>query len=158
MQNKINNEIVTARGVARCSGLVRCKRKDFGGVMSGNVYRSIVAGKNNRDYFDGAAVALKTKYLDDAYAEGDIDLNAQGIAKANQLMARDSAIYANMQNKINNETAINFNITINKNPAFMIVNHEILQLVSQIYHLNNKIIEKCNDLPGIARQYFTNYF
>ncbi|WP_027089259.1 Fic family protein [Thomasclavelia saccharogumia] len=58
------------------------------------------------------------------------------------------------QNKINNETAINFNITINKNPAFMIVNHEILQLVSQIYHLNNKIIEKCNDLPGIARQYF----
>ena len=36
----------------------------------------------------------------------------------------------------------------------MIVNHEILQLVSQIYHLNNKIIEKYNDLPGIARQYF----
>lgn len=45
MQNKINNEIVTARGVARCGGLVRRKRKDFGGVMSGNVYRSIVAGK-----------------------------------------------------------------------------------------------------------------
>lgn len=36
----------------------------------------------------------------------------------------------------------------------MIVNHEILQLISQIYHLNNKIIEKCNNLPGIARQYF----
>ncbi|MCX4288754.1 MAG: hypothetical protein OSJ46_04555 [Duncaniella sp.] len=102
MQNKINNEIVTARGVARCGGLVRRKRKDFGGVMSGNVYRSIVAGKNNRDYFDGGGVGLKTKYLDDAYAEGDIDLNAQGIAKAKQLMARDSAIYANMQNKINN--------------------------------------------------------
>lgn len=45
MQNKINNEIVTARGVVRCGGLVRRKRKDFGGVMSGNVYRSIVAGK-----------------------------------------------------------------------------------------------------------------
>lgn len=58
------------------------------------------------------------------------------------------------QNKINNEAAINFNIIINKNPAFMIVNHEILQLISQIYHLNNKIIEKCNNLPGIARQYF----
>ena len=67
MQNKINNEIVTARGVARCGGLVRRKRKDFGGVMSGNVYRSIVAGKNNRDYFDGEGVGLKTKYLDDAY-------------------------------------------------------------------------------------------
>ena len=111
MQNKINNEIVTARGVARCGGLVRRKRKDFGGVMSGNVYRSIVAGKNNRDYFDGEAVALKTKYLADAYAEGDIDLNAQGIAKANQLMARDSAIYANMQNKINNEALTSRGIT-----------------------------------------------
>ena len=111
MQNKINNEIVTARGVARCGGLVRRKRKDFGGVMSGNVYRSIVAGKNNRDYFDGALVGLKTKYLDDAYAEGDIDLNAQGIAKANQLMARDSAIYANMQNKINNEILTSRGIT-----------------------------------------------
>ena len=111
MQNKINNEIVTARGVARCGGLVRRKRKDFGGVMSGNVYRSIVAGKNNRDYFDGEGVALKTKYLDDAYAEGDIDLNAQGIAKANQLMARDSAIYANMQNKINNEVLTSRGIT-----------------------------------------------
>lgn len=111
MQNKINNEIVTARGVARCGGLVRRKRKDFGGVMSGNVYRSIVAGKNNRDYFDGEGVALKTKYLDDAYAEGDIDLNAQGIAKAKQLMARDSAIYANMQNKINNEILTSRGIT-----------------------------------------------
>ena len=111
MQNKINNEIVTARGVARCGGLVRRKRKDFGGVMSGNVYRSIVAGKNNRDYFDGEGVGLKTKYLDDAYAEGDIDLNAQGIIKANQLMARDSAIYANMQNKINNEVLTSRGIT-----------------------------------------------
>lgn len=111
MQNKINNEIVTARGVARCGGLVRRKRKDFGGVMSGNVYRSIVAGKNNRDYFDGEGVGLKTKYLDDAYAEGDIDLNAQGIAKANQLMARDSAIYVNMQNKINNEVLTSRGIT-----------------------------------------------
>ena len=111
MQNKINNEIVTARGVARCGGLVRRKRKDFGGVMSGNVYRSIVAGKNNRDYFDGVGVGLKTKYLDDAYAEGDIDLNAQGIAKADQLMARDSAIYANMQNKINNEILTSRGIT-----------------------------------------------
>ena len=111
MQNKINNEIVTARGVARCGGLVRRKRKDFGGVMSGNVYRSIVAGKNNRDYFDGEGVGLKTKYLDDAYAEGDIDLNAQGIVKANQLMARDSAIYANMQNKINNEVLTSRGIT-----------------------------------------------
>jgi hypothetical protein len=111
MQNKINNEIVTARGVARCGGLVRRKRKDFGGVMSGNVYRSIVAGKNNRDYFDGEGVGLKTKYLDDAYAEGDIDLNAQGIAKAKQLMARDSAIYANMQNKINNEILTSRGIT-----------------------------------------------
>lgn len=111
MQNKINNEIVTARGVTRCGGLVRRKRKDFGGVMSGNVYRSIVAGKNNRDYFDGEGVGLKTKYLDDAYAEGDIDLNAQGIAKAKQLMARDSAIYANMQNKINNEILTSRGIT-----------------------------------------------
>ena len=111
MQNKINNEIITARGVARCGGLVRRKRKDFGGVMSGNVYRSIVASKNNRDYFDGAGVGLKTKYLYDAYAEGDIDLNAQGIAKANQLMARDSAIYANMQNKINNEVLTSRGIT-----------------------------------------------
>ena len=111
MQNKINNEIITARGVARCGGLVRRKRKDFGGVMSGNVYRSIVAGKNNRDYFDGVGVGLKTKYLDDAYAEGDIDLNAQGIAKANQLIARDSAIYANMQNKINNEILTSRGIT-----------------------------------------------
>ena len=111
MQNKINNEIVTARGVARCGGLVRRKQKDFGGVMSGNVYRSIVAGKNNRDYFDGEGVGLKTKYLDDAYAEGDINLNAQGIAKANQLMARDSAIYANMQNKINNEVLTSRGIT-----------------------------------------------
>ena len=111
MQNKINNEIVTARGVARCGGLVRRKRKDFGGVMSGNVYRSIVAGKNNRDYFDGEGVGLKTKYLDDAYAEGDIDLNAQGIAKAKQLMARDSAIYVNMQNKINNEVLTSRGVT-----------------------------------------------
>ena len=111
MQNKINNEILSARGVAHCGGLVRRKRKDFGGVMSGNVYRSIVAGKNNRDYFDGVGVGLKTKYLDDAYAEGDIDLNAQGIAKANQLMARDSAIYANMQNKINNEILTSRGIT-----------------------------------------------
>ena len=111
MQNKINNGIVTARGVARCGGLVRRKRKDFGGVMSGNVYRSIVAGKNNRDYFDGKGVGIKTKYLDDAYAEGVIDLNAQGIAKAKQLMARDSAIYANMQNKINNEVLTSRGIT-----------------------------------------------
>jgi hypothetical protein len=111
MQNKINNEVLTSRRVARCGGLVRRKRKDFGGVMSGNVYRSIVAGKNNRDYFDGAGVGLKTKYLDDAYTEGDIDLNAQGIAKANQLMARDSAIYANMQNKINNEILTSHGIT-----------------------------------------------
>ena len=111
MQNKINNEIVTARGVARCGGLVRRKRKDFGGVMSGNVYRSIVAGKNNKDYFEGDAFAIRNSRLDDAYAEGDIDLNAQGIAKANQLMARDSAIYANMQNKINNEILTSRGIT-----------------------------------------------
>ena len=111
MQNKINNEIVTARGIARCGGLVRRKRKDFGGVMSGNVYRSIVAGKNNRDYFENEGVGLKTKYLDDAYAEGDIDLNVQGIAKAKQLMVRDSAIYANMQNKINNEVLTSRGIT-----------------------------------------------
>ena len=87
------------------------KKYNFGGVMSGNVYRSIVAGKNNRDYFENEGVGLKTKYLDDAYAEGDIDLNAQGIAKANQLMARDSAIYANMQNKINNEILTSRGIT-----------------------------------------------
>ena len=110
MQNKINNGIVTARGVVRCGGLVRRKRKDFGGVMSGNVYRNIVASKNNRDYFDGG-VSIKTKRLYNAYAEGDIDLNAQGIAKANQLMARDSAIYVNMQNKINNEVLTSRGIT-----------------------------------------------
>lgn len=38
-------------------------------------------------------------------------MNAQGIAKANQLMARDSAIYANMQNKINNEVLTSRGIT-----------------------------------------------
>ena len=111
MQNKINNEIVTARGVARCGGLVRRKRKDFGGVMSGNAYRSIIAGKNNRDYFENEGVGIKRKYLDDVYEYGNLDLNAQGIAKANQLMARDSAIYANMQNKINNEVLTSRGIT-----------------------------------------------
>lgn len=111
MQNKINNEIVTARGVARCGGLIRRKRKDFGGVMSGNVYRSIVAGKNNRDYFENEGIGIKRKYLDDVYEYGNLDLNAQGIAKANQLMTRDSAIYANMQNKINNEVLTSRGIT-----------------------------------------------
>ncbi len=43
------------------------------------------------------------------------------------------------QNKINNKATINFNISINKNPAFVIINYEILKLISQIYHLNNKI-------------------
>ena len=65
MQNKINNEIVTARGVARCGGLVRRKRKDFGGVMSGDAYRSIIAGKNNRDYFENEGVGIKRKHLSD---------------------------------------------------------------------------------------------
>ena len=65
MQNKINNEIVTARGVARCGGLVRRKRKDFGGVMSGDVYRSIIAGKNNRDYFENEGIGIKRKHLVD---------------------------------------------------------------------------------------------
>ena len=111
MQNKINNEIVTARGVARCGGLVRRKRKDFGGVMSGDAYRSIIAGKNNRDYFENEGIGIKRKYLDDVYEYGNLDLNAQGIAKANQLMARDSAIYANMQNKINNEVLTSRGIT-----------------------------------------------
>lgn len=97
MQNKINNEIVTARGVARCGGLVRRKRKDFGGVMSGDAYRSIIAGKNNRDYFENEGIGIKRKHLSDVYEYGNLDLNAQGIVKANQLMARDSAIYANMQ-------------------------------------------------------------
>ena len=111
MQNKINNEIVTARGVARCGGLVRRKRKDFGGVMSGNAYRSIIAGKNNRDYFENEGVGIKRKHLSDVYEYGNLDLNAQGIAKANQLMARDSAIYVNMQNKINNEVLTSRGIT-----------------------------------------------
>lgn len=111
MQNKINNEIVTARGVARCGGLVRRKRKDFGGVMSGDAYRSIIAGKNNRDYFENEGVGIKRKHLSDVYEYGNLDLNAQGIAKANQLMARDSAIYANMQNKINNEVLTSRGIT-----------------------------------------------
>ena len=111
MQNKINNEIVTARGVARCGGLVRRKRKDFGGVMSGDAYRSIIAGKNNRDYFENEGVGIKRKHLSDVYEYGNLDLNAQGIAKANQLMARDSAIYANMQNKINNEVLTSRGVT-----------------------------------------------
>ena len=111
MQNKINNEIVTARGVARCGGLVRRNRKDFGGVMSGDAYRSIIAGKNNRDYFENEGVGIKRKHLSDVYEYGNLDLNAQGIAKANQLMARDSAIYANMQNKINNEVLTSRGIT-----------------------------------------------
>ena len=111
MQNKINNEIVTARGVARCGGLVRRKRKDFGGVMPGDAYRSIIAGKNNRDYFENEGIGIKRKHLSDVYEYGNLDLNAQGIAKANQLMARDSAIYANMQNKINNEVLTSRGIT-----------------------------------------------
>ena len=111
MQNKINNEIVSARGVARCGGLVRRKRKDFGGVMSGDAYRSIIAGKNNRDYFENEGIGIKRKHLSDVYEYGNLDLNAQGIAKANQLMARDSAIYANMQNKINNEVLISRGVT-----------------------------------------------
>ena len=111
MQNKINNEIVTARGVARCGGLVRRKRKDFGGVMSGDAYRSIIAGKNNRDYFENEGIGIKRKHLSDVYEYGNLDLNAQGIVKANQLMARDSAIYANMQNKINNEVLTSRGIT-----------------------------------------------
>ena len=111
MQNKINNEIVTARGVARCGGLVRRKRKDFGGVMSGDAYRSIIAGKNNRDYFENEGIGIKRKHLSDVYEYGNLDLNAQGIAKANQLMARDSAIYANMQNKINNEVLTSRGVT-----------------------------------------------
>ena len=111
MQNKINNEIVTTRGVARCGGLVRRKRKDFGGVMSGNAYRSIIAGKNNRDYFENEGIGIKRKHLSDVYEYGNLDLNAQGIAKANQLMARDSAIYANMQNKINNEVLTSRGVT-----------------------------------------------
>ena len=111
MQNKINNEIVTARGVARCGGLVRRKRKDFGGVMSGDAYRSIIADKNNRDYFENGGVGIKRKHLSDVYEYGNLDLNAQGIVKANQLMARDSAIYANMQNKINNEVLTSRGIT-----------------------------------------------
>ena len=111
MQNKINNEIVTARGVARYGGFVRRKRKDFGGVMSGDAYRSIIAGKNNRDYFENEGVGIKRKHLSDVYEYGNLDLNAQGIAKVNQLMARDSAIYANMQNKINNEVLTSRGIT-----------------------------------------------
>ena len=115
MQNKINNEIVTARGVARgvarCGGLVRRKRKDFGGVMSGDAYRSIIAGKNNRDYFKDEGIGIERKHLSDVYEYGNLDLNARGIAKAKQLMARDSAIYVNMQNKINNEVLTSRGVT-----------------------------------------------
>lgn len=58
-------------------------------------------------------VGIKRKHLSDVYEYGNLDLNAQGIAKANQLMARDSAIYANMQNKINNEVLTSRGITAN---------------------------------------------
>lgn len=79
----------------------RRKKYDFGGVQSENYYKNVVAYGNDENLYEHQF--FKEDKLYDAYKSGDIDLNAKGIAKANQLMARDSAIYANMQNKINNE-------------------------------------------------------
>ena len=87
------------------------RRYNFGGVNSQDYYNYLIASENNRDLYDVSGVGIKSNKLYDAYKSGDIDLNAKGIAKANQLMARDSAIYANMQNKINNEILTSRGIT-----------------------------------------------
>lgn len=87
------------------------RRYNFGGVNSQNYYNYLIASENNRNLYDESVVGIKSNKLYDAYKSGDIDLNAKGIAKANQLMARDSAIYANMQNKINNEILTSRGIT-----------------------------------------------
>lgn len=98
MQNKINSEIISARGINRCGGLVRKRRKDFGGVLSGQDYKHMVASKGNRSDFKNNGVGIKEEYL-----EQEVGLNAQGLSKAKSLMNADIAVFANMQNKINNE-------------------------------------------------------
>lgn len=98
MQNKINSEIIAARGINRCGGLVRKRRKDFGGVLSGQDYKHMIASKGNRSDFKNNGVGIKEEYL-----EQEVGLNAQGLSKAKSLMNADIAVFANMQNKINNE-------------------------------------------------------
>jgi hypothetical protein len=99
MQNKINSEIISARGINRCGGLAR-KRMDFGGVRKFADYLYKDNSIDNRfPTLEESTARDKTVVSEQRYAKEFPDRYNRVSAIRNN----DIATFANMQNKINNE-------------------------------------------------------
>ena len=60
------------------------------------------------------------------------------------------------QNRYNNESSFHFNLSISKNPAFLVCTFELLSLVSTIRKLDKDLYKLSEQLPGIALDQFTH--
>ncbi len=54
------------------------------------------------------------------------------------------------KNRFNSESTYRFNFRINGNPAFLVINHDILQKVEYIMELDRELVKKMNRVPDIA--------
>lgn len=54
------------------------------------------------------------------------------------------------KNRFNSESTYRFNFNINGNPAFLVINHDILQKVEYIMELDRELVKKMNRVPDIA--------
>lgn len=54
------------------------------------------------------------------------------------------------KNRFNSESTYRFNFKINGNPAFLVINHDILQKVEYIMELDRELVKKMNRVPDIA--------
>lgn len=53
-------------------------------------------------------------------------------------------------NRFNSESTYRFNFRISENPAFLVINHDILQKVEYIMELDRELVKKMNRVPDIA--------
>lgn len=57
--------------------------------------------------------------------------------------------------RYNSEAALHFDFDISGHPAFLLINNDILNLISDIYDFNNKLNEICVRLPQLAMHRYT---
>lgn len=57
--------------------------------------------------------------------------------------------------RYNSESALHFDFDVLGSPAFLLINNDILNLISDIYDLNNKVNEICLTLPKLAIYRYT---
>lgn len=76
--------------------------------------------------------------------------------KLEKIYYKDRNQYNNIYNlRYNSESALHFDFSICGNPSFMIINSDILNLVSDIYELNNQLNFIYGMLPGLAIYQYT---